>query len=98
MNLTRLVTTSEATLQASSLPASRVYKAVAFTDDYEFQFEWYGGAYIDVAVYGQPFEVINVWNSADDKPTIKRSMDAFSERVVEWVKDYEASDVAAAGY
>jgi hypothetical protein len=51
---------------------------------------WHGGAYIDlgyVAAEDQGFvasDVINVWDYANDEPTIPRTLDALEQAVNEW--------------
>lgn len=51
-------------------------------------FRWSGGAYIDIYVEGEasPFDCINVWDYATDKPRIERSKRGFISAVNCWKK------------
>lgn len=62
-------------------------------DEVRLEFIWHGGQYIDVRAVGlidHPSEVINVWNSYTDQPTIERADDAFHAKVDEWIEEYPA--------
>ena len=68
---------------------------------YDLVFRWHGGEYVEIAFAGDEvgFEVINVWDSAEDEPRIERSLSALRERVEEWINDPEmdrAHDIAEA--
>jgi hypothetical protein len=64
------------------------------------EFQWHGGAYIDIGstyamgeagVNGDDFhayDVINVWDYEKDEPRIPRTLDAFQERCNEWLQDH----------
>jgi len=55
-------------------------------------FVWSGGAYIDIMFRGVAVSTWNVWDYADDKPTIARTEKAFARYVANRLKD--ADDVA----
>ena len=55
-------------------------------------FVWSGGAYIDIMFRGVAVSTWNVWDYADDKPTIARTEKAFARYVAKRLKD--ADDVA----
>jgi hypothetical protein len=68
---------------------------------YMLKFVWHGGEYIDISFDKHPdrgaFEVINVWNSAEDKARIPFRLDDFEKVVREYASDPErdhASDLA----
>lgn len=48
-----------------------------------FEFQWSGGAYIDIYVIGEstPFDVYNVWDYEKDAPSIERTTQALAEFV-----------------
>jgi hypothetical protein len=53
---------------------------------------WSGGSYIDVLYGSQAIDVINVWDSATDEPTIPRdnrkaAHDAVAGKLREWIKE-----------
>lgn len=54
-------------------------------------FEWYGGPYIDVGYMNggafRALEVINVWGSHTNEPTIPRTEQAFLEQVRGWLNN-----------
>jgi hypothetical protein len=48
------------------------------------EFVWHGGAYIEIFIVGGDGSAIdsyNVWDYATDKPTIEKTLDAFTEYV-----------------
>ena len=49
-------------------------------------FVWSGGAYIDIMFRGVAVSTWNVWNYADDKPTIARTEKAFARYVAKRLK------------
>lgn len=54
-------------------------------------FEWHGGAYIEVSrghAFGNPKEVINVWDYASDSPRIPRTKQAMGRVIDDWISDY----------
>lgn len=68
------------------------------------EFVWHGGAYIDVG-YTQPqgepgihggdfhaYDCINVWDYAEDKPRIDRTLDAFEQRCRDWLAAQDESE------
>lgn len=53
------------------------------------RFTWEGGAYIDIGPEGtdSALDCINVWDYAEDKPTI--TFDKLEETCNEWLRDQE---------
>ena len=57
-------------------------------------FTWEGGSYVEIAHTGQtPYEVINVWDYATDKPIITRTQRALSREVDRWIRTYGEAEL-----
>lgn len=63
-------------------------------------FQWHGGEYIDVGHFASPVDggefvavdCINVWDHADDKPRIERTLSAFKQECDAWLYGDEEDD------
>lgn len=54
---------------------------------YSIRGTYHGGAYIDLSFgAGEPFDVINVWDYATDRPTIPKTKHAVFQELREWRK------------
>jgi len=64
--------------------------------EYELQFTWHGGPYIDIsfasdydAAPNTPFDIINVWDYEDGRARIPFTVEALEAQVEEWANDPE---------
>lgn len=62
----------------------------------EIRFVYHGGPYVDVCLGPRAFDVINVWDYADDRPTLS-GRSQFVAACREWMREY-ADDYRRNGY
>lgn len=72
---------------------ARKQRVITSDDGHEVTlgFEWQGGAYIEVSrghAFGNPKEVINVWEYASDSPRIPRTKQAMGRAIDDWISNY----------
>jgi len=56
-------------------------------------FYWEGGEYIDVSIEGQAIAVINVWDHANNRPSISTTQIEFVAACEKWLKETTAEEM-----